>query len=273
MTTLDDKPELFGTADQQALLRRGRALAHMLGSDPRFGYYGRTVCLITRQDGSVEDLAALARVQGNSNISHVPTDEAAALAAELRNAGLIPIVYDKWDGTERVLRAAQEIASSISLPSDLTLVRLNRSTDPAVVASLAETALLSGVLPLCGEILRGIGHPAVCIGAIDASGTIVSCASSALLTHPGHPTLAGQAWWGMLATRNEWRGQRLALVLGAHAILEMEQRHGIRNFMTGVEPGNAPSEAVCSRMGLAIDGYAVVGCADPASLQSGRMTK
>ena len=44
-------------------------------------------------------------------------------------------------------------------------------------------------------------------------------------------------------------------------------------FMTGVEPGNAPSEAVCAKMGLVDSDAAIIGCADPNSLASGRMTK
>lgn len=77
----------------------------------------------------------------------------------------------------------------------------------------------------------------------------------------------------MLATAPERRDQRLSLILGAHAVLQMEKLFGFGDFMTGVEPGNAPSESVCTKMGLSSGDTAIIGCADPQALASGRMTK
>ncbi|MEQ9258948.1 MAG: hypothetical protein RIG84_07595 [Roseovarius sp.] len=77
----------------------------------------------------------------------------------------------------------------------------------------------------------------------------------------------------MLATDPERRGEGLALLLGAHTMLEMHREFGFGSFMTGVEPGNLPSEAACMRMGLAHRGHSILGCADPLTLSSGRMTK
>jgi hypothetical protein len=37
----------------------------------------------------------------------------------------------------------------------------------------------------------------------------------------------------MLATREDRRGQRIALLLGAQAIIHMWEQHGARGFMTG----------------------------------------
>jgi uncharacterized membrane protein YdjX (TVP38/TMEM64 family) len=144
---------------------------------------------------------------------------------------------------------------------------------PALLASFAEMALGCGVLPPSVEGMRGQLRPAVVLVAVDRQGQVVSCAASASFAHPGHPTLAGQAWWGMLATAPQRRGEKLALVLGARAMLAMAEQFGLRDFMTGVEPGNTPSEAVCSRMGMQTGNTVIVGCADPVSLKSGRMTK
>jgi RimJ/RimL family protein N-acetyltransferase len=77
----------------------------------------------------------------------------------------------------------------------------------------------------------------------------------------------------MLATNPERRGQRLSLVLGALALRKMERRFGFQDFMTGVEPANAPSESVCTRMGLTRSGGAIIACTDPRALAGGRMTK
>lgn len=67
--------------------------------------------------------------------------------------------------------------------------------------------------------------------------------------------------------------QQALLRRGAHALLEMHRRHGFTGAMTGVEPGNRASEAICRRMGFAPRGLSIVGMADPTRLPGGRMTK
>lgn len=49
--------------------------------------------------------------------------------------------------------------------------------------------------------------------------------------------------------------------------------HGFTRFLTDVAPGNAPSHAVCARIGLVPEGRTTLGAADPALLPGGRMTK
>ncbi len=265
--------EFFGTGDQCATLRRGRAMAELMRHDARYSYYGRTVLLATPQDGDIDQLAALCSVQGYSSYGAVPTEDVETVKFELGARGLKPMHYVKWEGADAVLEAARATVRNQPLPDDLTLVRLDAETPPGLVASLAEMCLECGVLPTCGEVLRGLLIPAVCLAAVNSAGRVVSCAASATFAHPDHPILGGQAWWGMLATDPARRGQRLALILGAKVILAMEEGFGLHNFMTGVEAGNAPSEALCARLGLAPGGYAIVGASDPAALASGRMTK
>jgi RimJ/RimL family protein N-acetyltransferase len=53
----------------------------------------------------------------------------------------------------------------------------------------------------------------------------------------------------------------------------MMERYGFTRVFTGVEPGNAASEAVCTRVGLTPVGTSTLGVADPTVLTSGRMTK
>jgi len=265
--------EYFGNDDQRALLRRGRGMAELLGHDKRYTYYGRTVGLAGPEDGDIDQLAALARVQGNSNYSTVPQHQTDAIKSALEARGLIPMHYTKWEGSDAALLAAHKVVETMPLPDGLTIARLDASTPEVHLASLAELALSCGVLPPCGELLRGFLKPAVCMVALDSAFNVVSCAASSTFAHADHATLGRQAWWGMLATHTERRGQRLALILGAHALLEMQTRFGLRDFFTGVEPGNAPSEAVCTRMGFAPVAFATIGCADPVSLASGRMTK
>lgn len=81
------------------------------------------------------------------------------------------------------------------------------------------------------------------------------------------------AWWGMLSTRDDQRGRGLSIYLGAAVMAEMAARHGYTDFFTGVTPGNAPSEAVCSRMKLFDDGTLILSAVDPTLMPGGRMTK
>ncbi|MFY9239975.1 MAG: N-acetyltransferase [Roseovarius sp.] len=264
---------VFGTDDQRAVLRRGRAMATLLGADTPYTYYGRTVGLVSPKEGDVDQLAALATAQGNAAYGAVPLDEVDALKADLQARGLVPMQYDRWEGAHSAISAAREAVATLPLPGDLRLVRLDASTPDADLASLAQMALGCGVLPLCGEALRGLLQLAICLAAVDPAGTVVSCAAASAFAHRDHPTHGGQAWWGMLATAPERRGARLSLVLGAQALLDMQTRFGFESFMTGVEPGNAPSQSVCTRMGLARGTAAIIGCADPRAVAGGRMTK
>jgi hypothetical protein len=267
------RDEFFGSDDQRALLRRGRGMAALLGQDRRYSYYGRTVGLPGPEDGDIDHLAALATVQGSATYGAVPLNQVEAIKTSILARGLVPMLYDKWEGTHSSIAAARQVVATLSLPDDLTMLRLDASTADGHVASLAEMALGCGVLPLCGEMLRGLLRPAVCLVAVDRASNVVSCAASSAYAHEDHPKHGGQAWWGMLATDPARRGQRLSLVLGAHALLEMESRFGFGDFMTGVEPGNVPSEAICTRMGLSKGRSGIIGCADPRALASGRMTK
>jgi hypothetical protein len=181
--------------------------------------------------------------------------------------------YVKWEGADDALATARSLLAAQALPADLALSWLNGETPETLREGLAETALLCGVLPPAFDVLSGDTQPGVACLAHDGAGRVVSCAAAASYLHPGHPMGARQCWWGMLATHPGRRGERLSLLLGAHALLEMNRRFGFTGAMTGVEPGNAASEAICRRMGLAPRGLSILGMADPALLPGGRMTK
>lgn len=263
----------FGTGDQRAVLRRGRGMAALLGQDRRYSYYGRTLGLTEPEDGDVDQLAALTVVQGNAAYGAVPLNQVEAIKTALQSRGLVPMKYDKWQGERSAIAAARQVVATLCLPKDVTMLRLDASTPDRELVSLAEMALGCGVLPLCGEVLRGLYRPAVCLVAMDRASKVVSCAASSAYAHEDHVRYGKQAWWGMLATDPARRGHRLSLILGAHALLEMETRFGFSDFMTGVEPGNTPSESVCVRMGLSRGDFAIIGCADPRALAGARMTK
>jgi len=264
--------EAFGTPDQKALLRRGRAMFELLKDDPRYTYYGRTVGIALPTDANIAMLRALASLQGAGHYAAVPLDQAPALAATLAGLGLSVSTYHSWTGQQSALDAAARVLAQYSLPADLRVITITESSPHEDLQKLAQIAALTSVLPPIGAILRGQLRPGVGLVAVDAQGMPVSCAAGAQVYHPDHPSLGSQAWWGMLSTHPDRRGQRIALILGAMAMQAQHSRFGHSDFMTGIQPGNTPSEALCAKLGLAPNGMTTVTVVDPVALPSGKLT-
>jgi hypothetical protein len=263
----------FGNEAQRTLLQRGRDLHELTASDPRFTYYGRTVGLRGSEDGPLEHLIALARLQGNSNYSDLAMSEAEDMADDLTARGMAPVIYARWEGGEDTLAKALEIGADTSLGRHLTIQRLTEDTPEDLIAAFAETALTCGVLPPATAALSGRIRPAVTLFAATAKGEVASCASTCAFLSDAHADARRICWWGMLSTHPDHRGARLSLILGARVIRQMHESHGFSRFFTGVVPGNAASEAVCSHLALAPTGRAILGVADPSAVPGGRMTK
>lgn len=269
----DAEDEVFGSVQQQAFLRRGRAMYDLLGHDARYTYYGRGVGLATPDDGSLDRLAALVALQGNSSYGTVPDDRLPALCDAVAARGLSITRYARWAGGAEALAAARGIVADSSLPDDLTLCPIGPDTPGDTLAQLASVALACGVVPPAGAVLRGVCRPGVALVALDRDGRGVACAGAAAFLHADRAGDDGSCWWGMLATLPERRGARLSLLLGAMAMIAMNDRYGATSFFTGVEPGNSPSEAVCTRIGLRPGGTSILVAADPSLIPGGRLTK
>lgn len=269
----DAGDEVFGSAPQQAFLRRGRSMYDLLGHDPRYTYYGRGVGLATPDDGNPDRLAALVALQGNSSYGIVPDDRLPALCDAVEARGLSVTRYVRWTGGADVLAAARGIVADTAPPDDLTLCQIGPDTPGDALAQLAAVALACGVVPPAGAVLRGLRRPGVAFVALDRDGRGVACAGAAAFLHSDRAAEDGYCWWGMLATLPERRGARLSLLLGAMAMIAMSDRYGATSFFTGVEVGNSPSEAVCTRIGLRPGGTSILVAADPTLIPGGRLTK
>lgn len=265
--------EVFGTEAQRALLMRGSQAFALLRDDPRFTYYGRTVGLATPESGGPELLLALTRLQGNSAYGRVPEAELPHHIDAAQEQGLAITVFTRWEGGAEARATAEAILHNHPLPRDLTAERIDADAPPERLAALAEIALGCGVLPPAGTVLRGQARPGLAIVARDGTGRPVACAGAAAYFHPDQAQGRTQCWWGMLATHPSRRGQRLALMLGAMALCEMQDRFGFTEVFTGVEPGNIASEAVCRRMGLVPAGTSILSVSDADLLPGGRLTK
>lgn len=265
--------DYFGSDAQIALLRRGRAAYDLYGQDQTLFYYGRTVGLVAPGPQAMDRLAGLITLQGNSSLLNVAQADVAELTREALQRGLTTTRYMRWISAENALQAARALLRDHPLPPDLSVHYIDAKTPDETLAELASVALACGVLPPSGAVLRGICKPGLGIVALDRTGRGVACAGAASILHPDHPDGRRQCWWGMLATLPERRGERLALILGAMALLACHERYGYTEILTGVEPGNTLSEKLCARLGLYADGNSVMTIADPAQLPGGRMTK
>lgn len=271
MTT--DRSEYFGTDAQRALLARGRALFDIVRGDVRYSYYGRTVGLMSPADGGLPALRNLLTLQGSAHFAAVSTNEVSALADEARASGFSVTRYVHWSGSESAKETARRIISTTPLPDGIELERLSDRTPDAVTNDFARLAIDCGVLPPVRSVLEGRERSGLCWIARNKAGQVVSCAAGAAFADPAHPVYGDRAWWGMLATRPDCRGARLSLILGAHALIGVLEKTGLKSVFTGVEAGNRSSEAVCARMGLKAQSVETLSLADPRLLPGGRMTK
>ena len=108
--------------------------------------------------------------------------------------------------------------------------------------------------------------------ATDRNRRAVATASSYLMHHPSSPR-AKDAFWGMLATREDRRGERIALMLGAQSIVHMWERHGARGFMTGVRADNPSSQALCRKLGVGATEWIYASCIANETFSGSSITK
>ena len=268
----DFSAEYFGSEAQQGLQWRAEQLWSLIAQDPRFSSHGRAVALADYREDSLPAQLALARLQGVCPIEGIDSASAKIRKASLEAEDLAVDEYVSWTGDRKSFEAARTILTDRALPDDLTVVEIDPTTPPEELQKLDALTQTCDVLLPMGSFLRGWQKPSAFLYAKDSEGRVVAASAAVAQVHPDHPK-SDTVWWGMLATDPARRGQRLALILGAQAMLEMNAKFGYCDFMTGVEPGHAPSAAVCTRMGLAPKGFSVIGCADPRALASGRMTK
>jgi hypothetical protein len=265
--------EFFGSPDQQALLARGLALYDLLDGNPAMTYYGRGVGVVWGAPEATALLGRLATVQGVSNLSFVPDAEVPGLRGDLEARGYAVTHYASLEGSDDALAAAEGTLADHAAPPDVSIHVITEDSPAGHLQALADVSLGAGVLPVSGCILRGQRRPAVSVVALDAAGDGVSCAAASSFAHPDDPEFGRTAWWGMLATRPDRKGERLALILGAIAMREMHRRHGIGTFFTGIQAGNMASEAVCRRSGLAPSGRSILTPVDPTVIVGGKLTK
>ncbi|MDH4060886.1 MAG: hypothetical protein OEU94_08745 [Aquincola sp.] len=267
-----DDDEFFGSPDRIALARRSARLWSLLRNDARFAYYGRLVALSEPAQDTAEILAALAALQGAAVCYFYPAIAAPRLFAQLEDRGLATDRHEHFRGGEAAVAASRRALEDFSLPDDLSVFAIEADTPRDVVADVAALCLSCDVMPVPGSVMRGRSQKGICLVAIDRDRRAVATASSYMLHHPSSPR-AMDAFWGMLATREDRRGERIALLLGAQAIVHMWERHGARGFMTGVKADNLSSQALCRKLGVAETEWIYASCIDKLMFGGSSITK
>lgn len=264
--------EYFGEPGKVALMRRAADLYRLVQHDPRFAYYGRTVALSEPTADTTALLTALASLLGASVCYRFPKRDAEQLFDGLKAAGLATDRLEHFGGDEAAFQASRDVVAAGGLPADITVRRLDDASPTALVRDVAAMLQACDVMPVPGSVLRGRSRRGITLVAIDGAGEPVASASSFFMHHPDS-ALANDVFWGMLATRPDRRGQRIALHLGAMAIEHMWTNEGARGFMTGVRLGNQSSQALCNRLGVRGSEWIYANCLDPVRLGSSTITR
>jgi Acetyltransferase (GNAT) family len=264
--------EFFGDPERIALSRRSASLWSLLRDNPRYAYYGRLVALSDPGPDTPDILTAVASLQGAAVCYFYPAHAADGLYAALEAKGLSTDRHEHYWGGEAALTASRIVKDQYSLPPDLSIRVIDAETPPELVRDVAELCLSCDVMPATGSVMRGQVRDGICLVAIDQDGHAVATASSYMIHHPSSPR-AKDAFWGMLATREDRRGQRIALLLGAQTIVHMWERHGARGFMTGVRRDNVSSQALCNKLAVRSTEWIYASCMDRDLFAGSSVTK
>lgn len=267
-----ENSEYFGTEAQQGLQWRTEQLWRLVKDDQRFSCHGRAVALADYDKDNLSIHLALARLQGVSPLEGVDLASAAVRKSELQEEGLACDEYAEWIGGKNSISAAQSMLQDRSLPDDLTVTEIGLTTPLADLKKLDSLTQRCDVLLPMGSFLRGKHRPSVFLFAKDTDGRVVGASAAVAQFHADHPK-SGTVWWGMLATDDTRRGEGIALILGAMALREINQKFGYTDCFTGIRAGNEPSEALCTKLGLAPSGDVDLIAIYPPAFSGGQLTK
>lgn len=265
--------EFFGSSAQQTVSRRARNLWQLFPDDPRFSYNGRIMAVVGDCGPKTADImTSLARVQGSTTCHFLPKGRVEALTETVEAAGLSSNIWEFCKGGRSAYDAAKNILEIHPMPGDITVERLTTDTTPSRVADFAKMATDCGVMVMSGRVMRGLDVPGITLGAFDPSGKAVASAWG-YKCYSAQDRYSDCAFWGGLSCREDRRGQKLALTMGALSIVQLWEDLQVREFCTGIVAGNAASYAVCEKLGILPSDEVGMGVTDPDMFQGESLTK
>ncbi|WP_145962789.1 hypothetical protein [Mangrovicoccus ximenensis] len=244
----------------------------LLVDNPAFGTEGRMWSIDGPDLAEVDKVTALASLQGATANHYVPKSQEAKFAGEYAERGFSNDRWDQFMGGQQCLSICSKYLAEFELPDQYRLHLIGPETPARILDALEETAVASGVLPPMSPVLFGQRRKAVyfCLEAPD--GGVAACAGACLRNHPDS-RFGKTSWWGMLATREQDRGQNLSLFLGALAACKIHEAFGVEEFYTGVRSDNYVSRHICQKLGVCDSEYACLAILDPAAFGEGGYTK
>jgi hypothetical protein len=257
--------ELFGASEHRALLERGEQLWRVVREHPRYAYYGTVVSLSDPGPDTADVLASLARLQGLGMCFYFPKTEIDGLLADLEGRGFRAAKSQYHRGGRAAYEASKTYLETKPTPTDLSVTRLDADTPKALVEATVELCQSCGLNSMPGEVMRGTVLPGINLVATDDQGTPVATAASYAM-HGAATPRASEAFWGVLATREDYRGRGLAAWLGALAIEHMWENEGMRAFNTGIKSENLASQAACAKLGILETEWVTAFCFDDERL-------
>lgn len=265
--------EFFGSKAQQTVSRRARDLWRFCSDDKRFAYNGRIVTIVGDIGPETgETLSALARLQGSCTCHYLPKTRVEAIQSTIESADLSSNLWEFCTGGQGVYDAARQVLKTHSLPTDLIVEQLTVDTDAKRMTDFAALATECGVLPMAGRVVRGLDIPGITLVAIDADGNTVGSAWG-YKCYPVQSDFSDYVFWGGLTCREDRRGQKIALVLGAISIVQLWENLGVRGFGTGIVAGNTASFSLCEKLGVLPSDWVALGVTDPSMFHGGSLTK
>ncbi len=266
-------PEIIlGSPPQIQTVQRANALWTILHDDPRFAFQGRAVSVANEQDDAAKLAISLSRLQGYASCHFVKRPNAQGFSDAYQAAGLNPQIWEQYWGRDSAQTQSHAFLQDFQVPEGLTLKTVTHATSDETILKICEMSLEAGVLPVPGSVMRGEGPKGLFSYVEATDGQIVATGGAFMAYHEDSPR-ADEAFWGMLATHEAWRGKRLAGWVGAQLIEDMAEKFGARGFSSGVKPDNPSSQAMCSRLGVGPSEYVYVGAVDPAAFGDASVTR
>ena len=264
--------EVFGSKAQKRMATLGEHLLQLLGDDSRFCSHGRGIQVVNEYEEALDDAVALARILGVTALESVPRGEVPNTLREIAQYELKTDVIACYLGDLSCVDIARNILATRSLPQDLTVLVIDGDSPSDWLEAYAEVALMHGVLPPAGPVMRGLSRPGFAMVAVDGMGAPVATAGS-VLCHPPSSPLHLRAQWGQLSTHPDRMGQGIAKVLGAMALVHSHEVLGSTGFKTGIAAGNIASARLCEGLGLTDSGEDIIALIDPDVYKEDRLTK
>ncbi|WP_406646212.1 hypothetical protein QEZ52_19235 [Aliisedimentitalea scapharcae] len=273
-TSTDDI--LYGTPEQIAVVRRARALYRLVGHNPSFTFQGRTVSYVGCPGESRAQIADrvidLCRLQGYASAQFTNRSHRDSYTQAYSDARLAPVVWEQYWGRGSALTSSIAFLEAFTPPAGLQLCAVTADTPDQTIHDICQMSVDAGVLPPSGSVMRGQGPKGVMLFVKTGDGQVVASGGGYMSYHPDS-TRHDEAFWGMLATHADWRGQRLACWVGAKTIQILANQFGARGFSSGVKADNPSSQAMCARLGIYQSDYLYVGATDPILMGTTAITR